>query len=214
MNTAKALINLYKSKIDVLDLFLAKPATQKELDEVEKITGLIIPQTLKDLLSITNGGGNETYSGKGLMCAFELLSTQEIISYWNFFNGNIEKDVYQKELLNSNLYGKSRLPFAHDGSGQHLCIDYMPEKKGKMGQIIYLPCAEPEPMSVIFKDFDEYIDFVIESLNSSRLKIQDERTEWEDWDEDDWENIDLHVYKTWKDDWTDIADEYNERNKL
>ena len=208
MNKANTLINLYKSKIDILDLFLAKPATRKELDEVEKITGLQMPKTLRDLLSITNGENKFI----GLMCGFEFLSVEMIICLWKRFkNRNYEWDVYQKGLLNTNLYSTKRLPFAYDGSGQHLCIDYAPGKKGKMGQVIYLPCGEPEPISVIFNDFNEYTNFIIESLTSSRLAIEDDRNEW---DEEDWGKADLYLYQTWKDDWTDIADEYNKRNKL
>lgn len=46
---------------------------------------------------------------------------------------------------------------------------------------------------------------------ADRLVIEEERDEW---DEEDWKNAELYVYKAWRNDWWGLADECNERNKL
>ncbi|GAA3523686.1 hypothetical protein GCM10022393_43210 [Aquimarina addita] len=82
----------------------------------------------------------------------------------NFFkenNSRYPESIYQDNMVKPDLYNPKRIPFATDESGQYLCIDYDPDTKGQYGQIIYLPCAEPEPISVIAKNFDEFLEFVM-----------------------------------------------------
>jgi cell wall assembly regulator SMI1 len=112
--------------------------------------------------------------------------------------------VFQNELLLPVLFHKGRIPFAHDGSGNYLCIDFVPGEKGKSGQILYVPCGDPEPLSVIFWSFDDYIDFLIAALKTERINLFDDR---EDYDEDDRDLADVYFYKNWRDDWMDIAGE-------
>ena len=214
MNKAEELIEKFKSKLDIFNLFLSEGASDEEIAKAEGIIGLTFPKTLKDLLKITNGEGNEKYKqGAGLgILGFYFLSSDGIIREWQRFKewDDYEKEVYQEKLLITNIYNPKRIPFASDGSGQLLCIDFDPNTEGEQGQIIYLPCAEPEPVSVIAKSFDDYIEFIINSVETERIHLIDER---EDWDEEDWENAELYFEKSWRDDWTDIADEYNAKMK-
>ncbi|MDY8137489.1 SMI1/KNR4 family protein [Aquimarina sp. 2201CG5-10] len=214
MNKAEQLIQKFKSKLDIFNLFLSERATDEEITKAEKIIGITFPKTLKDLLRITNGEGNKKYKygiGLGILGLY-FLSIDEIIMEWQRFKewDDYEKEVYQERLLITNIYNPKRIPFASDGSGQLLCIDFDPNTHGDKGQIIYLPCGEPEPTSVIAKNFDDYVEFIIKSIETERIVLVDER---EDWDEEDWENAELYFEKTWKDDWTDVADEYNANMK-
>ena len=216
MNKAEQLIESFRAKLDIFDLFLSSEATTRDIQEVEDVIGLPLPETMKHLLKITNGEGNEKYNhGTGpAILGFGFLSTHEIISHWNFFkeSADFDTEINQEKFLNPNLYSPRRIPFAHDdGSGQFLCVDYDPNTDGIKGQIIYLPCGEPEPISVIANNFDDYLDFLIDSILSERLYLVDDR---EDYDKEEWDRAEIYFETAWRDDWTDIAEEYNNKVKL
>jgi cell wall assembly regulator SMI1 len=148
------------------------------------------------------------------------LSAEEIIQHWNSnkqMADQIDKDgdegqrlYHQKELLKEkSFFDTKRLPFAWDGSGQFLSIDYTPGPMGKIGQILYIPKGEPEPMSVIASDFSECITFITHSIQSERLALMDDRAEYE---EDEQHFAEVNFYKTWNQDWTEIADAYTAKN--
>lgn len=199
------LIEAFKSKLDIFDTFMNNGANEKEILDLEKLLNQILPSSFTDLL--------KTYNGEkklGVMAGFGFLGIEEIKLQWDFFKtapGQTEAEsIYQKSKIKNELYSLKRIPFAHDGSGNFLCIDYDPNTEGKIGQILYLPAGDPEPISVIADDFDEFLSFLIDAVISERLKLTDERDEWED---EEWEKADIYFEKTWKNDWTDIADEYN-----
>lgn len=217
-DNVKELIETISSKVKDVEGFLNKGATSNEINSLQKTSGFDLPLSLKRLLKHANGEGNN----KLAILGFFLSSTERMMNDINTFkknNSRFPESIYQDNMVKPDLYNHKRIPFATDESGQYLCIDYDPDIKGQYGQIIYLPCAEPEPISVIAKNFDEFLEFVIDSLKKNQLSLYDERN---DWDEDDWDewrtdqNSDLskvYVYfeKKWKDDWTDIADLYNEK---
>jgi len=205
------------TKIDFLEIFMNKGATETEVKELEQISGFELPHNLKNLLRLANGEGDK----KLMMLGLFFSNIERIIYDLNFFRKthNYSPDsIYQEGMIKPNLYNPNRIPFATDESGQYLCIDFDPGPKGIYGQIIYLPCAEPEPVSVVAKDFDEFLGFIILSLKNDQLTLYDLR---EDWDEDDWtywrveENADysklddFFFERRWRDDWTDIADLFN-----
>lgn len=200
------LFETFRSKLDIFDSFMNDGANEKDISDLEKSVNQILPASYIDLLKTYNGEKKSL----GVMAGFEFLTIEDVKVQWDFFKtatGEREPDsVYQKNKIKNELYSVKRIPFAHDGSGNLLCIDYDPNIEGKKGQILYLPCGDPEPISVIADDFDEFLTFLIDAIISERLELTDERDEW---DEEDWEKAEIYFNKTWENDWSDIADEYN-----
>ncbi|WP_264550970.1 SMI1/KNR4 family protein [Flavobacterium sp. N2038] len=201
----KRLIGLFKSKLDILDEFMNVGATSNEIKDLENFIGQKLPESYTDLL--------QTYNGeKRILCfmaGFGYLNIEEVKQEWEFFKNSpycTPEGITQKDKIKKTLYSDKRIPFGHDGSGNFLCIDFDPETQGLAGQILYLPAGDPEPISVIADNFDHFLLFLIEKIESEELKLIDER---EDWDEEDWEKADICFEKNWKNDWTDIAEEYN-----
>jgi cell wall assembly regulator SMI1 len=200
------LSDAFKSKLDIFDTFMNPGANKKDIFDLEKLLDQTLPSSYVDLL--------KTYNGEkkflGVMGGFGFLGIEEIKMHWNFFKiaGNQEEpdSIYQKDKIKNILYSVKRIPFAHDGSGNFLCIDYDAGIKGENGQILYLPTGDPEPISVIANNFDQFLSFLIDVVITERLKLTDERDEW---DKEDWEKAEIYFEHLWKDDWTDIADEYN-----
>jgi cell wall assembly regulator SMI1 len=201
----KKLIGLFKSKLDILDELMNVGATSNEIKDLENFIGQKLPESYTDLL--------QTYNGeKRVLCfmaGFGYLNIEEVKQEWEFFKNSpycTPEGITQKDKIKNTLYSDKRIPFGHDGSGNFLCIDFDPETQGLPGQILYLPAGDPEPISVIADNFDDFLLFLIEKIESEELKLIDER---EDWDVEDWEKADISFEKNWKDDWTDVAEEYN-----
>ena len=109
------------------------------------------------------------------------------------------------------FYNPNRLPFAHDGSGQYLCIDYFPGPQGIAGQVVYIPMGEPEPMSVIAANFDDFLSFITKAIETDKIALMDDRADYE---EEEQHFAEVYFYKTWKQDWTEIADRYSLDGKI
>lgn len=214
MNTENDLIEkliiVYKNKLDILDKIMNIGAEDIEITVLEKTIEQELPNSYINLLKKYNGE-QKIFNFMG---GFGFSSTKVVKEDWIFFKQapkNIESyDINQKNKIKNILYSIKRIPFARDGSGNFLCFDFDPNFDGKMGQIIYLPCGDPEPISVLADNFDDFINLIIEKIESEKLKLIDERNEWDD---EDWEKAEIYMQKTWKNDWSDIAEEYNLKTK-
>lgn len=201
------LIEAFKNKLDIFDKLMNLGTTTTEIVEFEKFIGQKLPLEYIDLLQKYNGE-------KHILCCmagFGFSSIEDVKINWKLFDNQEHRKpekIFQETKITATLFSDKRIPFAHDGSGNYLCIDFLPNTAGRIGQIIYLPLGEDETISVIADSFKDFITFLINAIENERLKLIDER---EDWDEQDWQMAELHFFSTWNDDWTDIADEYNNK---
>ncbi|WP_343706506.1 SMI1/KNR4 family protein [Flavobacterium sp.] len=198
----------FKSKLDIFDQFMNSGANANEINELEDFIEAKLPESHIDLLRIYNG----EKSSIGFMGGFSYLGIEEIKMQWIFLKEAPEMEaegINQVEKIKNTLYCSKRIPFAYDGSGNYLAIDFNPNSEGTLGQILYLPTGDPEPIAVIADSFDDFLALIIEKLESEQLELIDER---EEWDEEDWHMAEIYFERTWENDWSDIAAEYNTKN--
>ncbi len=207
------LIKAVSDKLDIYQSFLNEGCNEESIQNIVSKTGLEVPDALAALLKKHNG--EKKFLG---FLGHGFLSAEEIVMSWqqnkdlrddeNFDEG--ERLYYQQDLIAPNsFFSAERLPFAHDGSGQFLCVDYNPGPKGKMGQIVYVPMGESEPISVIAGSFDEFVVFMTDAINTGKMALADDR---EDYEEDEQHFAEVYFYETWKQDWTEIAEAYHPKN--
>lgn len=84
------------------------------------------------------------------------------------------------------VYSKNRVPFASDGSGNFLCFDFEPAEEGMIGQIIYLPLGEPDPLTAVANDFEALLQLLIDGIKTGTVSI-----------EDDYSSDNLHLDTSW-----------------
>lgn len=221
-NKIDELLDVIATKFPEIRKTLPPGAIDEQIHQLEQTTNHPIPQSLKDLLKTTNGDEKWGESPHAFISYF-LYSCDRIIDQLNFFkkheNEAFPDSIYQKDLVKNILYSPKRLPFATDGSGQFLCIDFDPAENGIYGQIIYLPCAEPDPVSVIADSFDDFIDFLIDEYKNDKFTIFDERTEWDEEEWLEWKEEQQNSYDAIevvfehhrRNDFTDVANEYNKK---
>jgi cell wall assembly regulator SMI1 len=195
----KEFLDAVKSKIPNYKKRMRGGCTEEDLIELEGIIKRKLPQTYKDLLLTFNGEQQEMVL---LMGGFSLLSFKRVLREYEFVKTNTHSekaDVFQANLIQPYHYQRDRVSFADDGSGNFISIDYEPNNEGKEGQIIYFPLGEREALSVLFNDFDEYLQFMTKAIIDGRVKIEE--------NDDDGKKT-HHFVKTWKDNWTDIAEQF------
>ncbi|WDF65696.1 SMI1/KNR4 family protein [Flavobacterium sp. KACC 22763] len=201
-------IDAYKSKLDIFDQFMNTGANINEINKLEDFIEAKLPESYINLLETYNGENRSV----GFMGGFSYLGIEEIKMQWTFLKEAPEMEaeaINQVEKIKNTLYCPKRIPFAYDGSGNYLAIDFNPNSEGTLGQILYLPTGDPEPIAVIADSFDDFLVLIMEKLESEQLELIDER---DDWDEEDWHMAEIYFQNTWENDWSDIAAEYNTKN--
>lgn len=200
-------IAAFQSKLDILDQFMNAGAADNEINELEDLIEAKLPASHIELLKTYNGEKRSI----GFMAGFSYLSIEEIKMQWTFLKEAPEMEaegINQTKKIKNTLYCPKRIPFAYDGSGNFLAIDFNPNSEGTLGQILYLPTGDPEPIAVIADSFDDFLALIIEKLETEMLELIDER---DDWDEEDWHMAEIYFQQNWENDWSDITAEYNSK---
>ncbi|MEB4632965.1 SMI1/KNR4 family protein [Burkholderia contaminans] len=115
------------------------PASDDEIAALQTALGTQLPDAFVDSLRVHDGqadSGNE-FSGSDA-----LLSAHEILAQWRIWKGLVDGgdfDGMESEPdpgIRDDWYNLKWIPFTHDGSGNHLCIDLDPAEDGFPGQVI------------------------------------------------------------------------------
>jgi cell wall assembly regulator SMI1 len=113
----------------------------QNFEELEKLTGVNLPAGFKAFYSVHNGQNNDEF---GLIDGDQLLQIEDIILLWHFWCDSLENgDALHNEeskdhdpRIKLSYWDPEWIPFTHDGSGNHLCLDFAPTATGKEGQVI------------------------------------------------------------------------------
>ncbi|WP_256978378.1 SMI1/KNR4 family protein [Burkholderia sp. HI2500] len=115
------------------------PASDDAIAALQTALGTRLPDAFVDSLRIHDGqadSGDEFYGSDAL------LSAHEILAQWRIWKGLVDGgdfDGVESEPdpgIGDDWYNLKWIPFTHDGSGNHLCIDLDPAEGGCSGQVI------------------------------------------------------------------------------
>lgn len=107
---------------------------KNKINELEKLTGCILPDSFKELYEKYNGEKESL----GFIAGFEFLSIEKVIDEYSFFK-TCESEfsaVGTESIVEAPLSKCNLIPFAHDGSRCFIALDMSPSDKGTIGQII------------------------------------------------------------------------------
>ncbi|MCA8020951.1 SMI1/KNR4 family protein [Burkholderia metallica] len=115
------------------------PASDDEIATLEAALETTLPDAFVSSLRIHNGQADprDEFSGNDA-----LLSSREIVAQWRIWKGLVDGgdfDCVTSEPdpgIRDNWYNLKWIPFTHDGSGNHLCLDLDPAEGGVVGQVI------------------------------------------------------------------------------
>ncbi|NIE58555.1 molybdenum cofactor biosynthesis protein MoaA [Burkholderia sp. Ax-1735] len=115
------------------------PASDDEIAALQTALGTRLPDAFVDSLRIHDGQAD---SGDEFSGSDALLSAREILAQWRIWKGLVDGgdfDGMESEPdpgVADDWYNLKWIPFTHDGSGNHLCIDLDPAEGGCSGQVI------------------------------------------------------------------------------
>jgi molybdopterin molybdotransferase len=115
------------------------PASDDEIAALQTALGTRLPDAFADSLRIHDGQAD---SGDEFSGSDALLSSREILAQWRIWKGLVDGgdfDGVESEPdpgIGDDWYNLKWIPFTHDGSGNHLCIDLAPAEGGFAGQVI------------------------------------------------------------------------------
>jgi len=118
---------------------LCPPATDDEIVNLETMLGVNLPYDFVVFLRIHNG---QKGSAGGLFDNSEFLSTAAIIEQWKVWKDLLDSDDfegYKSEPdagVRDDWWNAKWIPFTHNGSGDHYCLDLAPGTDGQEGQVI------------------------------------------------------------------------------
>lgn len=118
---------------------LNPPATGKQIADLQEALGVTLPDDYVNCLKIHNGQSADV---GGLFDCAEFLSTDEILAQWTVWKDLLDGgdfDGIESAPANGirNDWWNSRwIPFTHNGSGDHFCLDLAPDASGTPGQVI------------------------------------------------------------------------------
>ena len=170
--------SLLESKADLSLFDLNPPAPAEAINSLEQHIGLFLPQSLKDLLATHNGQGPKLKCG--LFFGDEFLSVSEIQVQWDNWK-SLEDENLNEEFASSMssqppgvikpLYLNPKwVPLTHDGGGNHTGLDFDPDPKGQVGQVIAFGRDQDEK-KLLAGSFEDFLARFLQRLNSVRWSL-------------------------------------------
>lgn len=120
---------------------LQEPATESEINDLEKTINKSLPNDFKELYLWRNGLGEDGNFGS-LFFGMDFYPIERIIEEYQskgrYTAENISLKNADKEIDKTNIYNSDWVKFAFDGSHTSLYLDLRPTNEGKFGQIIFI----------------------------------------------------------------------------
>ncbi|WP_245983023.1 SMI1/KNR4 family protein [Trinickia fusca] len=115
------------------------PANADEIATLHALLDVTLPNEFVESLGIHNGQANP-----GAVFADDdtLLNAREIVAQWSIWrklvaDGDFDDTTSEPDPgVKDDWYNLKWIPFTHDGSGNHLCLDLDPAEGGVVGQVI------------------------------------------------------------------------------
>ncbi|GME74618.1 unnamed protein product [Ambrosiozyma monospora] len=160
---------------------LNPPITSDQLQLLETSLDVNLPEDYKESLRIHNGSSGSV----GLIDGQEYLHHEEIIRQWKIWDDLLHEGMFDDTAdqdsnedydsqIHPNCWWCSKwVPFTHDGSGDHFCIDLQPSSSGQSGQVITMWHDSPS-RTVLAPSFKEYFGRYVIGVISGQFSYSED----------------------------------------
>lgn len=145
-------------------------ASDELIREAEDLFGVQFPKDFKKFYKIHNGEGNADGDDNGLLPGLDRLSSiEEMIENWKAISEDFEGEEEDPDLVTTDIGVKPYwwharwIPITDDGCGDHICLDFDPALRGKVGQVIGFEHDEGF-RHILAQSFREWLDQYAEDL--------------------------------------------------
>ncbi|AVK84489.1 SMI1/KNR4 family protein [Lysinibacillus sp. B2A1] len=173
-------LTMEKLKIHLDQLFspfLNPPASEEEIQKVEKEMGIKFPDDIRALYLMHNG---ETEDGPGLFFGLPFLSLNDVLQEWHVWEQLEEEFAMEGSsysvptgYIKERYINRSWIPISKDFGGNNIGIDVDPDEKGRIGQVINFGRDE-EVKYVIATQLSDFLEFITETILQGNYQIEQE----------------------------------------
>ena len=138
-------------KDHVPDVKFRPPVEAAALDHFSEVSEIEIPQTLRQILSVSDG---ETRTSAGAIGNWRMLSVNEIQAAWGLLTKLADKGAFSDQKPEAPPYFRpvwwhpGWIPFVSSDQGHYFCIDTAPIEPIRKGQVILFQLNRPERLLI------------------------------------------------------------------
>jgi cell wall assembly regulator SMI1 len=154
------------------------PATEAQLAAFERLVGIRLPRAYRQLYRWHDGEEGDRW---GHIYGLPLLPLREAGSQWaawnavlSDFGGNRYKVLgggWPEGAVDPAYINSRWIPLTHDGSGNHIGLDFDPWSQGRVGQVILFGRDE-EIKAVLAESLGKFLEWVAGLLESGNFRLE------------------------------------------
>lgn len=156
------------------------PASDAELDAFETVIGFKLPQSYRELYRWHDGEADDR---RGHIYGLPLLPLNEAAAQWRAWErvlADIGGDRYEipgsswpPGAVDPAYINPRWIPLTHDGSGNHIGLDFDPWPRGRIGQVILFGRDE-EVKCVLAESLGKFLEWLAGLLESGNFRLDAE----------------------------------------
>ncbi|MGE7803474.1 SMI1/KNR4 family protein [Lysinibacillus sp. NPDC096215] len=157
--------------------FLNPPASEEEIQKVEKEMAIKFPDDIRELYLMHNG---EKEDGPGLFFGLPFLSLNDVLQEWYVWEQLEEEFAMEGSsysvpagYIKERYINRFWIPISKDFGGNNIGIDVDPDHKGQIGQVINFGRDE-EVKYVIATQLSDFLEFIAETILQGNYQIEQE----------------------------------------
>jgi cell wall assembly regulator SMI1 len=159
---------------------LNPPATDSQLDAFERLIGFKMPRSYRQLYRWHDGEEDDRW---GHIYGLPLLSLRQAGAQWTAWNevlagfgGNryeIPGAGWPEGAVDPAYINPCWIPLTHDGSGNHIGLDFDPWPGGRLGQVI-LYGRDEDVKAVLAQSLGRFLNWIASLLESGNFRLEAE----------------------------------------
>jgi cell wall assembly regulator SMI1 len=167
----------YESHLPFDKYVFNRPAKDTEIDAFERVVGLKMPPSYRQLYRWHDGEEDDRW---GHIYGLPLLSLHEAASQWKAWNhvlAGIGGDPYEIRggawppgAVDPAYINPRWIPLTHDGSGNHIGLDFDPWPGGRRGQVI-LYGRDEDVKAVVAESLGTFLNWIAGLLESGNFRL-------------------------------------------
>ena len=153
------------------------PATDGQLDSFEHLVGVRLPRAYRQLYRWHDGEESDRW---GHIYGLPLLSLEEAGDQWKAWNrvlADLGGDRYKvrggswpEGAVDPAYINPRWIPLTHDGSGNHIGLDFDPRPAGRIGQVI-LYGRDEDVKAVLAPSLGAFLNWIADLLEGGNFRL-------------------------------------------
>ena len=156
------------------------PASETQLDAFERLIGVRLPRAYRQLYRWHDGEEDDRW---GHIYGLPLLSLDAAGSQWKTWNDvaadfagdryEISGGAWPEGAVDPAYVNSGWIPLTHDGSGNHIGMDFDPWPAGRIGQVI-LYGRDEDVKAVLAPSLGAFLNWIADLLESGNFRLDAE----------------------------------------